>query len=145
MPPIILLTLPRQCLLDQSPQIALSLSCPSCSTYLPQNNPSGASSTNPFRPTSQENPILTTYTNEGGTQTDLDILPILTEEAFLAANPFRPTTQENPILTTYTNEGGPQADLDILPLLTEEAFLAANPLPPSPQENPHPAPHTNEG
>ncbi|KAK1673802.1 hypothetical protein BDP55DRAFT_730285 [Colletotrichum godetiae] len=65
-----------QCLLDQSEQTALSLSCPSCATYLPSQNP-----------TTGEPAILTRYVNEGGLQDALDILPTLTEEAYLASNP----------------------------------------------------------
>lgn len=100
-----------QCLLDQSPQIAISLACPSCNTYLPQNTPGGASSTNPFRPVSQQNPIFTTYTNEGGVQEDLDILPILTEEAFLVANPSaRPARA----MHTLASEGDVQGMLELL-------------------------------
>ncbi|KAK1750869.1 hypothetical protein QBC47DRAFT_88608 [Echria macrotheca] len=72
-----------QCLLDQASEVATSLKCPACGTYLPVNQ-SGASSTNSFSPAG---PILTRYTNEGGVQEDLDILPVLTEEAFLAAHP----------------------------------------------------------
>ncbi|EXF75942.1 hypothetical protein CFIO01_00427 [Colletotrichum fioriniae PJ7] len=64
-----------QCLLDQSEQTALSLSCPSCTTYLPTQTPSG------------EPAILTRYVNEGGLQDSLDILPTITEEAYLASNP----------------------------------------------------------
>ncbi|KAK4229307.1 hypothetical protein QBC38DRAFT_113540 [Podospora fimiseda] len=75
-----------QCLLDQAPTIAISLTCPSCNTYLP-STPPGQSSTNPFLPSSSSAQILTTYTNEGGTQQNLDILPVLTEEAFLSSHP----------------------------------------------------------
>lgn len=74
-----------QCLLDQSPTISLSLTCPSCSTYLPTNTP-GPSATNQFLPTTQSNPIPAIYTSEGGAS-ELDILPLLTEEAFLSAHP----------------------------------------------------------
>ena len=75
-----------QCLLDQSPQVALSLKCPSCGTYLPSNEP-GPSSTNSLLPSSQGAAILTRYSNEGGVEEGLDILPAVTEEAFLSSNP----------------------------------------------------------
>ncbi|RGP78777.1 ring finger [Fusarium longipes] len=75
-----------QCLLDQSADIALSLKCPSCSTYLPVNN-AGPSVTNPFLSTPAGAAILTTYTNEGGIQERLDILPSITEEAYLESHP----------------------------------------------------------
>ncbi|OHF01494.1 hypothetical protein CORC01_03250 [Colletotrichum orchidophilum] len=64
-----------QCLLDQSEETALSLSCPSCKRYLPTPTPSG------------EPAILTRYVNEGGLQDALDVLPAITEEAYLASNP----------------------------------------------------------
>ncbi|KAM0542027.1 hypothetical protein ACHAPJ_013002 [Fusarium lateritium] len=75
-----------QCLLDQSSDIALSLKCPSCSTYLPVND-AGPSVTNPFLFTPSGSAILTTYTNEGGVQEKLDILPSITEEAYLESHP----------------------------------------------------------
>ncbi len=75
-----------QCFLDQSPQVALSLKCPSCATYLPTNQP-GPSTTNSLLPSTPGAAILTRYSNEGGTEENLDILPTVTEEAFLASNP----------------------------------------------------------
>ncbi|RGP59943.1 ring finger [Fusarium sporotrichioides] len=75
-----------QCLLDQSTGIALSLKCPSCSAYLPINN-AGPSVTNPFLSASPGAAIITTYTNEGGVQEGLDILPSITEEAYLETHP----------------------------------------------------------
>ena len=75
-----------QCLMDQAPQVAMSLKCPSCDAFLPSNAP-GPSATNPFLPASQATPILTRYTNEGGVQDGFDIFPTVTEEAFLAAHP----------------------------------------------------------
>ncbi|KAK3492456.1 uncharacterized protein B0T23DRAFT_142573 [Neurospora hispaniola] len=89
-----------QCLMDLSSSVALSLRCPSCNTYLPTNsssssssgfsgssNPVPVSATNPVLPTSQGLAILTQYHNEGGVQSSLDILPALTEEAYLSSNP----------------------------------------------------------
>ncbi|KAK4665526.1 hypothetical protein QC763_402330 [Podospora pseudopauciseta] len=105
-----------QCLLDLSSTVALTLSCPSCTTYLPSNPPTGSgsasgSSTNPFLPTSQAAQILTTYTNEGGVQENLNILPHLTEEAYLSANPqFRPAKA----LHTLASEGDTAGILELL-------------------------------
>ncbi|TVY92452.1 hypothetical protein LAWI1_G000494 [Lachnellula willkommii] len=64
-----------QCLLDESPQIAISMQCPSCSSSII----SGA--------TTQRPQVITRYHNEGGVQENLDILPLITEEAYLDANP----------------------------------------------------------
>ncbi|KAH8887779.1 hypothetical protein GQ53DRAFT_749469 [Thozetella sp. PMI_491] len=75
-----------QCLLDESPQVAVSLKCPSCGAYLPTNQP-GPSVTNAFLATPQGAAILARYSNEGGVEENLDILPTITEEAFLASNP----------------------------------------------------------
>ena len=85
-----------QCLMDLSSTVALSLRCPSCNAYLPTNNNTSSSSssstvpissTNLILPTSQGHQILCQYHNEGGLQSNLDILPALTEEAFLSSNP----------------------------------------------------------
>ncbi|KAI1428604.1 hypothetical protein F5Y12DRAFT_674337 [Xylaria sp. FL1777] len=75
-----------QCLLDQSSDVAISLRCPSCQSPLAQNS-AGPSVTNPFLQSTSGVTILTRYTNEGGVQEALDILPAITEEAYLAANP----------------------------------------------------------
>ena len=64
--------LPRQCLLDESPQIVPTLTCPSCTTHLS---------------TSQPPQVLTTYHNEGGIQSNLDIYHLVKEEAYLCTNP----------------------------------------------------------
>ncbi|KAK0709402.1 hypothetical protein B0T26DRAFT_654355 [Lasiosphaeria miniovina] len=76
-----------QCLMDSAPQVALSLKCPSCDGFLPSNAPGSSSATNAFRRASQAVTILTRYVNEGGVEDGLDILPALTEEAFLAEHP----------------------------------------------------------
>ncbi|KAF5674319.1 ring finger [Fusarium heterosporum] len=57
-----------------------------CNTYLPVNN-EGPSVTNQFLSTPQGTAILTRYTNEGGVQEGLDILPSITEEAYLETYP----------------------------------------------------------
>ncbi|KAH6985609.1 hypothetical protein BKA56DRAFT_669880 [Ilyonectria sp. MPI-CAGE-AT-0026] len=75
-----------QCLLDQSSEIVLSLKCPSCATYLPVNE-AGPSATNPFMSTPAGTLILAKYINEGGVQDNLDILPSITEEAYLETHP----------------------------------------------------------
>lgn len=62
----------RQCLLDESPKIFPTLSCPSCNTHLSS---------------SQSPQVLTRYHNEGGIQDSLDIFPLIKEEAYLSANP----------------------------------------------------------
>lgn len=59
-----------QCLLDLAPTVTTTLRCPSCNTPL-------------ATPTSI---IPATYTSEGG-PSSLDLLPLLTEEAFLASHP----------------------------------------------------------
>lgn len=76
-----------QCALDQASHIALHLTCPSCDAYLPTNHP-GPSVTNPIFHTSQApTAILTRYASDGGVEENYDILPILTEEAYLETHP----------------------------------------------------------
>ena len=75
-----------QCFLYQSAEVAISLKCPSCGAQLAANE-AGPSVTNPFLRTSPGVTILTRYTSEGGVDEDLDILPTITEEAYVAANP----------------------------------------------------------
>ncbi|RWA03456.1 hypothetical protein EKO27_g11648 [Xylaria grammica] len=75
-----------QCLLDQSSDVAISLKCPSCQSPLAGNS-AGPSVTNSFLQATSGVSILTRYTNEGGIQEELDILPAITEEAYLEANP----------------------------------------------------------
>lgn len=72
-------------MLDESSVMALSLKCPNCEAYLPTND-SGPSATNRFSPSSGV-AILAHYKNEGGFQPNLDILPAVTEEAYLANHP----------------------------------------------------------
>ena len=70
---LIALSIYRQCLLDSIPyQIT---DCPNCSQSLLSVDPNGA------------NAILCTLNNEGGLQEGLDILHLLTEEAYLRAYP----------------------------------------------------------
>ncbi|SCN91337.1 uncharacterized protein FFM5_04992 [Fusarium fujikuroi] len=57
-----------------------------CTAYLPVNE-GGPSVTNTFLSTPPGTAIFTRYTNEGGIQENLDILPSITEEAYLESNP----------------------------------------------------------
>lgn len=75
-----------QCFLDQSSDVASSLKCPSCQTLLAENS-AGPSTTSSFSRAISGVSILTRYTNEGGIQEGLDILPSIMEEAYLEANP----------------------------------------------------------
>ncbi|TGJ83458.1 hypothetical protein E0Z10_g5306 [Xylaria hypoxylon] len=75
-----------QCLLDQSSDVSISLKCPSCQSPLAENS-AGPSVTNSFLQATSGVSILVRYINEGGIQEELDILPAITEEAYLEANP----------------------------------------------------------
>ncbi|KAI2606507.1 uncharacterized protein GGS25DRAFT_393967 [Hypoxylon fragiforme] len=75
-----------QCLFDQATELAISLKCPSCDADLATNT-AGPSATNPFLQSAPGAAILSRYTNEGGVQENYDILPEITEEAYLKANP----------------------------------------------------------
>lgn len=111
-----------QCIFDKASTIAMTLKCPSCDTYLP-SNAAGPSSTNAFLSTAQSTSILATYTNEGGTEEDLDIMPALTEEAFLVANP-----EARPARAMHTMAGAGDG-VGIMELLTDvevEEDFAAN-------------------
>lgn len=77
---------PRECLMEEASAVALSLRCPSCESFLAVNQP-GPSSTNPFLQSASSTPILARYSNEGGVQEKLDILPSITEEAYVQTNP----------------------------------------------------------
>ncbi|TVY75985.1 hypothetical protein LSUE1_G006449, partial [Lachnellula suecica] len=106
-----------QCLLDESPQIALSFQCPSCSSSI-TTNPSGPSATNSLLPQSSQQPqILTRYHNEGGVQENLDILPLITEEAYLDANPAaRPARA----FLTMCSEGDVAGIIELLMAIEED-------------------------
>ncbi|KAF3761137.1 hypothetical protein M406DRAFT_358490 [Cryphonectria parasitica EP155] len=76
-----------QCALDESRHIAFHLTCPSCGAHLVSNAP-GPSVTNPVFHISQAPvAILCQYTSDGGVEENHDILPVLTEEAYLASHP----------------------------------------------------------
>lgn len=68
----------RQCLLDESAHLAVSLACPSC--QVPISTAGTGDSAAPH--------IFTKYYNEGGVQECLDIFALVKEEAYLDANPL---------------------------------------------------------
>lgn len=76
-----------QCCLDQASHIALNLTCPSCDAHLVTNT-AGPSVTNPVFHTSQTQPaIICRYESDGGVEDNYNILPTLTEEAYLESHP----------------------------------------------------------
>lgn len=76
-----------QCCLDQASHIALNLTCPSCDAHLVSNT-AGPSVTNPVFHTSQAQPaIICRYESDGGVEENYNILPTLTEEAYLESHP----------------------------------------------------------
>ncbi|OIW29142.1 hypothetical protein CONLIGDRAFT_618329 [Coniochaeta ligniaria NRRL 30616] len=85
-----------QCLLDQSPQIASTLSCPNCSTTLTPNPSSG---------------IQAVYSSEGGQSEPVDLLPLVQEEAHLQTH-----TEERPgrALHTMAGEGDVEGIVSLL-------------------------------
>ena len=100
----------RQCLLDESRQIALDLACPIC-----ENSIVSTVSTINGSPQPQ---IITRYHNEGGIQTNLDILPLVTEEAYLEPNPAaRPARA----FMTMCGEGDVAGITELLKALGEDA------------------------
>ena len=92
----------RQCFLDTAPTTAISLLCPSCSQLLITNSTSGRQQ------------ILSTLTNEGGTENSLDMLPHIMEEAYLIAHPG---TRKARAFMQYCGEGD---ILSIISLLGDE-------------------------
>ncbi|KAG6022103.1 hypothetical protein E4U41_002315 [Claviceps citrina] len=75
-----------ECLMENASQVASSLQCPSCHSYLPINA-AEASSTSQLRETSSKAAILAQYRNEGGVQNDLNIMDSLAEEAYIQNHP----------------------------------------------------------
>ncbi|PSR81835.1 hypothetical protein BD289DRAFT_372133 [Coniella lustricola] len=100
-----------QCALDQSSHIALHLTCPSCDAHLVSNN-AGPSVTNPVFHTSQ-NPaaVLCRYSSDGGVEESYNILPVLTEEAFLESHP---TERRHRAFLTMCGEGDVLGTVDLL-------------------------------
>jgi hypothetical protein len=100
----------RQCLLDESRQIALDLACPICENSIVSTVPAINGSPQPQ--------IITRYHNEGGFQTNLDILPLIIEEAYLEANPAaRPARA----FMTMCGEGDVAGIIELLKALEEDA------------------------
>jgi hypothetical protein len=108
----------RQCLLDQSPKVSISLQCPWCRTSL-ISSPSGPSDANRSFPSGHTpvSQILTRYTNEGGIQENLDILPLITEEAYLDANPSARPARAFMVMCSQGDVGG---ILELLQTVQEE-------------------------
>lgn len=68
---------------------------------------------------SSSTPILVQYTNEGGVQNDLDILPSVTEEAFFESHPEgRPAKA----IHSLCYEGDTVGVVDLLRQATEDGF-----------------------
>lgn len=72
--------------MDESPQIALDLACPACQNSI-VSTVTGSSVTDRARTAAPQPQIITKYHNEGGIQENLDILPLVIEEAYLDAHP----------------------------------------------------------
>ncbi|KAI1649159.1 uncharacterized protein F4817DRAFT_331998 [Daldinia loculata] len=94
-----------QCLLDQAAGLAASLRCPSCDAGLATNT-AGPSSGSSFVQSAPGAAILTRYTNEGGIQENYDILPAVTEEAYLEANPEARPARAFHIMCSEGDVGG---------------------------------------
>ncbi|KAI1778180.1 hypothetical protein F4818DRAFT_405127 [Hypoxylon cercidicola] len=94
-----------QCLLDQAAELAISLKCPSCDSGLASNT-AGPSVTNPFLQSAPGAAILIRYTNEGGVQENYDILPAITEEAYLEANPEARPARAYHVMCSEGDVGG---------------------------------------
>ncbi|AEO64598.1 uncharacterized protein THITE_2142472 [Thermothielavioides terrestris NRRL 8126] len=115
-----------QCLLDLAAEIvAASYHCPSCNSDLPSLTTTAApAAPPPPTGTTTPPPILTTYTNEGGVQPDLDIAPHLAEEAFLTAHPYaRPARAFHALVA----EGDVPGMLDLLGSLATTSSGSTNP------------------
>lgn len=91
--------------MDESSAIALSLKCPSCNSYLPVNE-AGPSTANPYLQTPSGTTILARYTNEGGVQDDVDLLPSITEEAYLESNPEARPARALQVMCSEGDVGG---------------------------------------
>ncbi|KAI5861250.1 hypothetical protein GGS23DRAFT_598774 [Durotheca rogersii] len=94
-----------QCLFDQASELVISLRCPSCGAELATST-SGPSAANPLLASSAGVAILTTYTNEGGIQEHYDILPEITEEAYLDANPEARPARAYHVMCSEGDVGG---------------------------------------
>lgn len=73
--------------LDEAAQVANSIACPSCGTYLSATPLAAASSSSSAASSLPSGiRILTRYVNEGGLQDNYDIFPDIAEEAYLQAH-----------------------------------------------------------
>lgn len=100
-----------QCALDQAAHIATHLTCPSCDAHLFTNTP-GPSVTNPVFHTSQATPSVSCrYESDGGVEENYDILPVLTEEAFLETHPDE---RRNRAFLTICGEGDVLGAVELL-------------------------------
>lgn len=100
-----------QCALDQASHIAVHLTCPSCDAYLPTNQ-AGPSVTNSVFHTAQQLPsVLCRYASDGGVEDAYDVLPVLTEEAYLEAHP---SERRSRAFLTLCGEGDVPAAVDLL-------------------------------
>ncbi|KAK4099986.1 hypothetical protein N658DRAFT_473902 [Parathielavia hyrcaniae] len=100
-----------QCLVDESSTITATLTCPSCNSYLPSNNPSSSSASSSAPQPAPTPIILTHYTNEGGVQPSLDIYPTLAEESFLSTHPEARAARA---FHTLVSEGDVQGMVELL-------------------------------
>lgn len=87
--------------------MATSLACPSCSRPI-------SSSTQ----ISGQRQVLTKYHNEGGLQNDLDIFPLIVEEAYLEANP---TARPARAFLTMCGEGDVAGIVELLKAIEEDS------------------------
>lgn len=100
-----------QCALDQASHIAVHLTCPSCDAYLPTNQ-AGPSVTNPIFHTSQQLPsVHCRYASDGGVEENYDILPVLTEEAYVESHPAE---RRHRAFLTLCGEGDVPAAIELL-------------------------------
>lgn len=91
--------------------VVSSLQCPGCGSPLA---PSAGSSSSAVAASPL---ILTTYASEGGVEQDLDIFPVLREEAYLESNPeARPARA----LHIMAAEGDVEGAVDLLRTVSEE-------------------------
>lgn len=95
----------RECLMEDASSVAMSLKCPSCGTYLPLNA-AGPSSTNQVRQTPNGAAILAKYSNEGGVQTDLNIMDSITEEAYIQNHPEARPARAFQVMCSEGDVGG---------------------------------------
>ena len=93
-----------ECLHDESLNISASLCCPSCTTYLAAGEGAAASSSS--RPPQGGATILACYTNEGGVQDGLDIMPTITEEAYLKRHPEARPARALHVMCSEGDAGG---------------------------------------